>query len=970
MKGLKWGPVTLALVLSVGVATHALAGYTRVNSENPDDLMNVAIFRLDNGLRVYLTENHETPRFYAEIAVRAGSKHDPADSTGLAHYLEHLLFKGTQELGTLDYVKEKVHLDKITELFEAHFNEDDAEKRREIYAQINRVSQEAAAYAIPNEIDKLYNGMGGTAMNAHTWHEETVYKVSLPSNRLDQWIAVESDRFVDPVFRLFHTELETVYEEKNRSLDNKGRVISQAVYDLMFKKHPYGQQPTLGSVEHLKRPSLVHIYDYFEAHYVPNNMMIAISGDIDIDEAIEAIDGAFSSWQKAKLPRRKKWKEKALNGVERVSVNYEGEEYVLIGFRTAPGGHKHHEALILIDMILDNAAAGLINLNLNQAQKVRQAGSYPSPYNDYGTQYLWGIPKDGQTLDEVEALLLGELERIKTGDFEDWIIDAILTDFKKNLKASLESNGSRVAAMRDAFIAYESWDHSVAQIARMGKVTKEDIVKVANHYFGDNYVVGRRLDAKQDIPSIDKPHIDPVDIDPTRQSAFASEVLSMPYSEIEPVFVNPDTDYKVEDVADGVKLYYAPNPLNDLFSMSIFVERGTREDSRLGVAARLLDKSGTQDFSPEELKQEWYKLGTNFSFSAGEVSTVVSVSGLDENFNASLVMMVDVLTAPSAEAETLEQLKGIILARREDAKKDPSTLGRALTQYHRFGADSSFLRMLPKAKLEALTVEELLGLVRDTLGYKRTITYTGSLPFEYVRDALRKQMPVTGPLRDTPPYIHTRARRADSTEIYFFHKEAAQAQVRIEFSDGLVDEKDATPRQLFNGYFAGGMSGLVFQELREARGLAYSAGARYVTGNRAEDENLMIGAIACQADKTPEALEVFIDLFDNMPESQERFDEAQASILNRYRTSKIGFRAVIGAVRSWQWLDLDVDPREERFDQVRNANMDTLMDFQKSHIRNRPKLISIVGDKARIDMDRIAKLGSVTEISLDQIFVD
>ena len=217
------------LALGLALALNAHAGYRRINAPNPNDPMAVQIFQLDNGLTVYLTENHETPRFYAEIAVRAGSKHDPAETTGLAHYLEHLLFKGSETLGTLDYAKEKPHLDRITELYEQHFREKDPAKRAEIYAEINKESQLASQFAIPNEMDKLYKGFGEEHLNAHTWHEETIYKVGLPANRLTQWAKIESGQFARPVFRLFQPELEIVYEEKNQSLDNKVDIIHDAV---------------------------------------------------------------------------------------------------------------------------------------------------------------------------------------------------------------------------------------------------------------------------------------------------------------------------------------------------------------------------------------------------------------------------------------------------------------------------------------------------------------------------------------------------------------------------------------------------------------------------------------------------------------------------------------------------------------------------------------------------------------------
>lgn len=963
-------PAFLTLLAAVICTPWALADYVRINEPNPDDRMDVHVYRLDNGLTVYLTENKETPRFYAEISVRAGSRHDPPDATGLAHYLEHLLFKGNRELGTLDYEAEKPYLDEITRLYEKHFAETDEDARKAIYAEINRVSQEAAQYAIPNEIDKIYKAMGGSALNAHTWHEETVYKVGLPKNRIRQWAAIESNRFVDPVFRLFHTELEVVYEELNRSLDNKRRVIDEAVNALLYKKHPYGQQPTIGTVEHLKNPSLVYIYDYFNTHYVPNNMAITISGNIDIDETIEIIDENFSSWKSKRVPKPRARKEKKLDGVERVEVNYRGEEYVLLAFRTAKKGHKDAEALQLIDMILDNSVAGLINLNLNQQQRVRQAGSYPYQLNDYGAQYLYGIPKEGQTLEEVEQLLLDQLEAIKGGGFEDWILPAIITDFKKNYKGSLESDVARVGLMQDAFLAYEDWDDAVGSIGRMERLTKSDIVRVANRYFGDDYVAGYRHDEQHHVPSIVKPEIDPVDIDPVRQSEFARAILEMPFEEIQPVYVVADEDYQEVEYPGGIRLFYSPNPLNDLFSFSILVEVGTHEDNKIGLATQLLDKSGTGSFDSEALKKEWYKLGSSFGISAGDNQTSIRISGLDENFEETLALMMSLLKNPAADAETLETLKEIVLVRRADQQKSPQAIAQALTAFNRYGSESSFLRRLPDDAVRALEVKELHDSIGDLLTFRYDITYTGSLPLEHVEALVAKHRLLPEAPRDPPPYRFLRAREPDETEIYFFDKEMAQAQVRIEFGNGVYEEKSMTPVQLYNSYFAGGMSGIVFQELREARALAYSASALYHTGTRINDENLMIGVIGCQADKTPEALAAFIDLIDNLPESPERFDEALTAIENRYRTSKIGFRGVIGAVRSWERLGLGPDPRERRFEEIRDSNLETMLAFHRERIAGRPKLISIVGDKNRIDMDALAKMGKVIEISLEQIFVD
>lgn len=950
-------------------ATAANPGYQRINTPNPLDPLDAHIYELDNGLRVYLTENHEEPRFYAEIAVRAGSKHDPADATGLAHYLEHLLFKGNQNLGTVDYEAEKPYLDRIVELYEEHFATTDPERRAELYAEINSVAQQAAEYAIPNEIDKLYNSMGASGLNAHTWHEETVYKVSLPSNRLEQWALIESDRFVDPVFRIFHTELETVYEEKNRTLDNPGRLIGTAVDELLYKVHPYGQQPTIGTVEHLKNPSLVYIQNYFDTYYVPNNMGIFISGDIDIDSTIELIAEHFNRWEAAPIPEVGPWQEEPLEGAERATVQYPGQEQVSLAFRTAGNSSDDKEALILLDMILDNRTAGLINLNLSQQQLVSEAGSSPLFLNDYGAQNLYGVPKQDQTLEEVEQLLLDQIELIKAGEFEDWILAAIVNDFKKNEKASLEFNTARVSTMRQSFIEGADWDHHVAQLQRLEQLTKADVVAVANKYFSDDYVAVYRINAPADIPVVEKPQIDPVSIDPTRQSEFAANILDMDFDPIEPDYVVADEDYRVVEFADGVELYYAPNPLNDLFTFSVNVEVGTESDDYLQMASSLLEVAGTGTRSNADLQKEWYRMGSEFRFRSGESASGMSLSGLDEQFEASLDLMMELITNPSSEANTLEQLKAITIKGRQDQMNSPAAIARALFLYNRYGEESPMLEALSSDEILSAELEDLLAKPAELLNYKHTLAYTGSLPLEQVVAILREHYPLADDLADTPPYRNRRAREISGNEVLVVDQPTAQAQVRIEFGDGVFNEADTVDAQLYTSYFGSGMSSVVFQELREARALAYSASAAYSQGSREDAQNMMLGVIGTQTDKTVDALDAFIDLIDNMPTSNERFAETANALMNRYRTSKLSFREVIGAVRRWEQLGLQGDPRRQRFEELQGASMQDMLEFQQQHVANKPKLISILGDLSIIDTAELERFGSVQQVESDDLFV-
>ena len=953
--------VILIVPIQPSKAEHRL-----IHAPVDSDAMSTRIYELGNGLRVYLTQNSQEPRFYAEIVVRAGSKHDPADATGIAHYLEHMLFKGTKRLGTLNFDQEESHLKRIEALYAEHFETDNEDRRQEIYKLINLENQSASQFAVPNELDRLYTSLGARALNAHTSVEETVYKVDLPIGQLEQWARIEAERFHEPVFRLFQTEIETVYEEKNRSMDNKGRVIRQLVNKTLYRKHPY-RNSVLGSINHLKNPSLSHMHEYFSTYYVPNNMAIVISGDIDIEKTIVTIDRNFSVWQRRELPKNRVEVEPEIDKTRRVEINYPGEDYVLIAYRTVDNKHSDAEALQMFDMILDNATAGLINLNLNQQQLVRDAGSYPYQNNDYGAQYLWAIPKEGQTLEELEQLLIKQIENIQNGDFDEWILSAIATDFKLSYKQGLENNASRVAMMRKAFVANKKWQDQVNHLSRLEKLNKNDVIRVANRYFKDSYVAGYRRNGKANHLQIQKPPIDNIEIDPTRQSEFAQKILEIPYKQPEPEYIIEGKDFSRNILQEGLTLYHTNNPLNDLFSFEINVKTGSLFEPKLPLARLLLDKSGTPVFTSEELKIEWYKLGVSFGINVDDQAVNISLSGPSESLTASMDLLVQIMRTPEIKEETLKELKQIVVTRREDAKKDHNTIHRALYHYNRLNEKAYFRRVPTNQEIMGFTKKELTGAITDILNYQQTLNYTGPLSKEEVIEVLNKHYPLPKRLRKTPERQLISNRRPDSTEIFFVHREMTQSLVRVEFGGVPYDANIEPAIELFNDYY-GGMAGILFQEIREARALAYSVGARYVNGAQKGDYNLMLAAVGTQVDKTVEALGALINLINDLPISQDRFASAKGSLENNYRTERIGFRSILSSVQNWENKAVAIDPRERRFKIVMQSTIEDLVNFHEEHIENHPKLISIVGDRNKIDMVALSKYGTITELVIEDLF--
>ncbi|MEO5983882.1 MAG: pitrilysin family protein, partial [Ferruginibacter sp.] len=334
-------------------------GYTYKYVTN--DPAKARFYILKNGLSVILSPTPKDPRIQSYIAVKAGGKTDPSSHTGLAHYLEHMVFKGTDKYGSLDWVKEKPELDKIEKLYEKYNQTTDIAERKMIYHQIDSVSGVASKYSIANEYDKMMSAMGAQGTNAFTSFEQTVYTDDVPSAALDKYLAVQAERFRNPQMRIFHTELEAVYEEKNRGLDNDGRKVNERLFAELFKNHNYGKQTVIGTIEHLKNPSLVEIRKYYETYYVPNNMAVIMSGDFNPDEVIKKIDKAFAYMKSKPVTKYTFLPEAPITQPIFSEVVGPDAENVVIGFRLP--GNKSKDVLLaqLAGQVLTNGKAGLMD---------------------------------------------------------------------------------------------------------------------------------------------------------------------------------------------------------------------------------------------------------------------------------------------------------------------------------------------------------------------------------------------------------------------------------------------------------------------------------------------------------------------------------------------------------------------------------------------------------------------------------
>lgn len=931
-------------------------------------------FTLPNGLKVYLSRNPLEPKFYAQVVVNAGAKYDPGNATGIAHYLEHMLFKGTDEIGTSNFAQEKPLEDQIVATYDKLFAETDPAKRTALLKQINELTVKTSQFAIPGELDTLYGRLGADNINAFTSNEETAYLVSLPKNRVEQWAMIESERFKDPVFRLFQSELEAVYEEKNRSLDNKDDILDEAVESQLYKKHPYGI-PVLGSIAHLKNPSLTKMYQFYRTYYVPNNMAIVMAGDIDLQATRKIIEKYFSGWQKRDVQAYQSPKEDDLKGVERVKTQYKGEEKVLLAWRTAPYSSADRSALRMVDMLLDSGRAGLINLDLVQPRKVRAAGSYPRVQKDYGAQFLWAVTRPGQTPAQAEQLLLGEVEKLKRGEFDEEIMKAIALDFENSQKRSLESNEGRVGMMAEAFLNGESVEDVLAQPARLRAVTKQQVIEAAKKYLGGNYVSGQRIDAPYNFPPIAKPALSKMQLNPNQTSAFVKKVEALNPPPVQPEWLDAKKAYKADSYAPGVVFHYNPNPINDLFNFSISYDFGEKHQSNFCTVMSELNQAGTGKMSAEDVANAFYKLGVSANFGCSDYGFVMNISGADANFEKGLDLAEQVLWNAKIDPTRFQAKIDNLIASRKDAKSDPATLRQALRSWIRFGPESGYLDRPTDAQLKQISVDRYPAMAQALQKQNFHIYYTGQLPMQQVEALVRKHhkpgdipMPLLEP-RKQPP-VKLLPRTSKPVKIYFVNNPGAQSSIDVVVPEPQVNLSESLLEAYYNQYMDGGMGAIMFQEVRESRALAYSTWSYYASGSRLGDQSQMMAYIGTQADKTAEALTLLIDLMRHPPKSESHFNRARAALDNAYRTSRVTFREAFGTIESWGDLGYDTDPRPAQFEQLNKLTLDDLFSFIQKRVASQPLVFAIVGDKSKVNLPALQKLGEVEEIKVDQLFRD
>ncbi|WP_117882836.1 M16 family metallopeptidase [Aureibaculum luteum] len=938
--------------------------YEKVNN----DPTGLRLYTLENGLKVYLSKNTDEPKIQTYIAVRAGSNYDPKETTGLAHYLEHMLFKGTEEFGTADWETEQEYLSQISDLYEEHKAEADADKKKDVYRKIDSVSLEASKFAIANEYDKMTASIGAQGTNAHTWFEETVYHNKIPSNELNKWLSLEGERFSQLVLRLFHTELEAVFEEFNRGQDNDYRKIYASMLKGLFPNHPYGQQSTIGTAEHLKNPSMIAIHNYFNKYYVPNNMALILVGDINFEETIKKVNETFGKLENKEVSHPTLPKEEPITSPIVNEVFGPTSESVSVAFRSQGVGTEEEKLMTLADMILANGEAGLIDLNLNQKQAVQNASCSPTFLNDYGYHSFTGSPKEGQTLDEVKDLLLEQIEKLKKGEFEDWMIEAVVNDLKLSRTRQYENNSALASMYYDAFIHHEDWANKVKFLDDLKKISKQQLVDFANNFYTNNYVLTyKRKGEDKSIVKVENPGITPIEVNRDMQSDYVKQFNTEVSQDLKPRFVDYKNEIKQTTLSSGINVDYVENKNNDLFDLNIIFDMGSDSNKQLSLAVGYLDFLGTEKLSPENLKKEFYKLGVSYGVQAQGDKSYVYISGLNENLDKGLDLLEDLWDHSEANEETYKKYVEKILKDRVDSKTQKGNiLWNGLFSYAKYGENSRLRNIFTAEELYAISPTDLVNLLKDLKSYKQRVFYYGK-DVDAAVGAMNTAHSVPENLKDYPTPIEY-VEKETGEQVYFTDYDMVQSELIFLSKGKQFDPKELALSRVFNSYFGSGLSSIVFQEIRESKSLAYSAFAAYSDASKKGDSNYIYGYVGTQANKLPQAVDAMLELMNNMPEADKQFNSAKEAVLKQIAAERITKSNIFWSYERLKNRGLDYDNREEIYNEVQNITLKDLSNFFNTNIKGKKYTTLVIGNKKDLNVEALKKLGKVTELDVDYLF--
>lgn len=921
--------------------------------------LKVETMTLDNGLKVVLAEEHSAPQIYGAVLVHAGSKNENPEATGVAHYFEHIMFKGTDRIGTIDWPSEKLYLDSISMAYDRLHATQDAAERHDIQLEINRLNIAASKYAIPNEVDAILQGMGCTGLNAGTSYDYTVYYNALPSNQLENWMDVYVERFRNPIFRLFQSELEAIYEEKNMYENQQGYLFSRNIFTESFGEHPYSRD-VIGLGEHLKNPQPSEMQKFFNTYYVANNMVLVLVGDFNTAETKNMVREKFGTWRSGELPAKKSYN---LPKFETRTVKEVKQSPIPMGLMVFPGIKTHHEDELALNMLSEILAGGSGPLDKAANDgRVLAAQLIPLSLEDAGSNVMLYVPKlIGQSHEEAENIIWGILDSVQNGLFDENIMEAIkMRDLRYN-EEKLENIDGIFSLLQQLSLEGSSFEEWQQDNERWQNLTKEDVIAVAKKYFDRNHCSIIR--SKMGFPQMDgavKPDWEHLEAqNQGAKSDFALMIESRVPAEPQPQVIDFDKDVTIFPINEHYNMYAAANPKNDIFWLNISYRYDDIDDPNLDYAVQYFNQLGAGDMDLTQFNMELDKLGATFYVG----SSSIYISGFESNMEKILALCMQKINNPRHDEQQLKNLLEEIKASEKSAKTSSDVWASALVQYVCYGENSEFLNHATYKERQRLSGEDLMAEVMQRFTRNGHVEFSGNTDPHKVAQLLVDN----GLVRDNVTDVDFRAKKStlpnENQIFYCSNKKFLQSDMYFYTPSSNFDHSDVASSLLYNEYFGGGMNSIVFQEIREFRSLGYSTYGQFSYDWRNRNKAKMMCFLGTQCDKTLDGLAAMKDLVQNMPVRQDKLDICKKFLLTARNSQYINFRKLPSSVYNWkEFYGYKSDPRPQYTKEVANLQMDDVIQFHEKYIKDRPFIVIISGNSKKIDMKELSKYGKVTEI--------
>ena len=929
---------------------------------------------LENGLTVWLNEDHTQPKVLGAVVVKAGAKDCP--NTGIAHYFEHMMFKGTDKIGTVDYEKEKEILDRIAAKYDELAATKEASERKALQKQINELSVEAAAYVIPNEFDRLISRYGGTKLNAGTSLDYTVYFNTFSPQYMEQWAEINSERLIHPVFRLFQNELETVYEEKNMYGDYVGGISIERLKERYFAPHPYAY-PVIGSTENLKNPRLSEMQRFFEEYYVASNMGLILCGDFRTEEVLPILRRTFSRIRKGEAPKQEPVELPPFEGKERMKLKVPMPfvKMMALGFRGVPANHPDEVALKVAVSLLNNAnGTGFLD-KLTVEHRVVASMAVNECMNEAGILAIFVVPKLlFQSYSAAEKLVWREIERIKKGEFSEETFQSLKLEQKREYVSALEDMNMRAQVMMRVYSQGKRWEEYLDELKRIDFLTREDVIEVAQKYFTRNYLYVTKTTGRYKKDHLPKPDYIPVRPDHLQaQSAYAKSLEELPVKSFGPRFID-EASLAITDVtlSPFVHFYTTPNPVNDIFSLDIYYGTGLKENPLLAQVASYMHFVGTERESFETFRNRLQALGSTLMFEASNTNFVVRVTGFDANMAETIALVGNFMQHAQADERKMDQVVDEMKVVEKAFFNSSENLAQALIEYATFGNESRFLKKPSLKEFRKLKGEDLVSLFRALQQCACTVHYCGNLPQEKVAKMAAHYFRLSDVSRPSGyPWIRP-LQTYEAPRVFFLDmKEVSQSIVYGYVRGEAVDDpKERCASKLFSGYFGGDMSSLMFQEIREFRSFAYHVNGKYhlPSFQGKGKPGFFRTLFSTQADKTLDALGVLQSLLDDMPRRPERVEAVKQNLRNEVNNAFPSFRDLSARIAMYRREGFNADPNRKLLEYIAPMAMEDIEQFYERQVKDRPVVYAVVGNSRRIDMEKLASFGALEKVKIKDIY--